>query len=104
MLKKGANKSGGRGIESTTATLFVGKMSVLYTKQIVMELFGKFGNVINVDIIQGAIDPKIFTGFGFVTFETVAEAVNAKESLHGFERYGRKLKYFIFCSVVCWCV
>ncbi len=78
-----------------TATLFVGNMSVLYTKQIILELFGEFGTVTNVDIIQGAIEPKIFTGFGFVTFETVEEATKAKASLHGFDKYGRKLRFVI---------
>ncbi len=76
-----------------TATLFVGNMSVLYTKQIVLELFGEFGTVTNVDIIQGANEPKIFTGFGFVTFETVEEATKAKEGLHRFSKYGRKLRF-----------
>jgi RNA recognition motif-containing protein len=49
-------------------TLFVGNMSVLYTQQIVMDLFKEFGTVTNVDIIQGANEPKIFTGFGFCDF------------------------------------
>ncbi len=89
ILKSGTTES------PSTSTLFVGNMSVLYTKQIVMDLFGEFGNVTNVDIIQGANDPKIFTGFGFVTFETVAEATKAKKSLHGFERYGRKFRFSV---------
>jgi RNA recognition motif-containing protein len=74
------------------ATLFVDNMSILYTKQIVLDLFHNFGTVNNVDIIQGSNEPKIFTGFGFVTFETVEEATNAKTSLHGFKKYGRKLR------------
>ncbi len=78
-----------------TATLFVGNMSVLYTKHIVLDLFGTFGTVTNVDIIQGANEPKVFTGFGFVTFDSVEEATKAKASLHGYFKYGRKLRFVI---------
>ncbi len=77
--------------DEPTVTLFLGNMSVLNTKQIVLELFQEFGTVTKVDIIQGVNLSKV-TSFGFVTFGTVEEATKAKTSLNGLVKFGRKLR------------
>uniref|UniRef100_A0A3B3ZV77 RNA binding protein fox-1 homolog 2 n=1 Tax=Periophthalmus magnuspinnatus TaxID=409849 RepID=A0A3B3ZV77_9GOBI len=52
-------------------------------------MFGQFGKILDVEIIFNERGSK---GFGFVTFETSAEAERAREKLHGTLVEGRKIE------------
>ncbi|XP_033829805.1 RNA binding protein fox-1 homolog 2 isoform X3 [Periophthalmus magnuspinnatus] len=53
------------------------------------QMFGQFGKILDVEIIFNERGSK---GFGFVTFETSAEAERAREKLHGTLVEGRKIE------------
>ncbi|XP_061883302.1 RNA binding protein fox-1 homolog 2-like isoform X4 [Entelurus aequoreus] len=53
------------------------------------QMFGQFGKILDVEIIFNERGSK---GFGFVTFETSAEAEGAREKLHGTLVEGRKIE------------
>ncbi|XP_067114998.1 RNA binding protein fox-1 homolog 2 isoform X2 [Osmerus mordax] len=53
------------------------------------QMFGQFGKILDVEIIFNERGSK---GFGFVTFETSADAERAREKLHGTLVEGRKIE------------
>uniref|UniRef100_A0AAV2KFK4 RNA binding protein fox-1 homolog n=1 Tax=Knipowitschia caucasica TaxID=637954 RepID=A0AAV2KFK4_KNICA len=53
------------------------------------QMFGQFGKILDVEIIFNERGSK---GFGFVTFETSADAEKAREKLHGTLVEGRKIE------------
>ncbi|XP_078093521.1 RNA binding protein fox-1 homolog 1-like isoform X10 [Mustelus asterias] len=53
------------------------------------QMFGQFGKIIDVEIIFNERGSK---GFGFVTFESSADADRAREKLHGTVVEGRKIE------------
>ncbi|XP_078713291.1 RNA binding protein fox-1 homolog 3-like isoform X6 [Lampetra fluviatilis] len=53
------------------------------------QLFGQFGKILDVEIIFNERGSK---GFGFVTFESSADADRAREKLHGTMVEGRKIE------------
>ena len=53
------------------------------------QMFGKFGNILDVEIIFNERGSK---GFGFVTFESATDADNARAELHGSVVDGRKIE------------
>ncbi|XP_064180014.1 RNA binding protein fox-1 homolog 2-like isoform X5 [Anguilla rostrata] len=53
------------------------------------QMFGQFGKILDVEIIFNERGSK---GFGFVTFETSADAEKARERLHGTLVEGRKIE------------
>ncbi|XP_064419335.1 RNA binding protein fox-1 homolog 2 isoform X4 [Latimeria chalumnae] len=53
------------------------------------QMFGQFGKILDVEIIFNERGSK---GFGFVTFETSADADRAREKLHGTVVEGRKIE------------
>ncbi|XP_076801778.1 uncharacterized protein LOC143446149 isoform X2 [Clavelina lepadiformis] len=53
------------------------------------QMFGKHGNIVDVEIIFNERGSK---GFGFITFETKEEADKAKRGLHGTIVEGRKIE------------
>ena len=65
--------------------LYVGNITYSVTSDQLQELFSSYGQVKNVNIIDGK-------GFGFVEMGSGDEAEKAKEALNGFEFQGRTLK------------
>jgi RNA recognition motif-containing protein len=64
--------------------LYVGNLNYKTTDDKLKELFGQFGEVASVNILQGR-------GFGFVEMSTPEAAQEAKNRLNGSEFDGRKL-------------
>ncbi len=65
--------------------LYVGNLSYSVTAEKLEELFSNYGEVKQVNIIEGR-------GFGFVEMSSPAEAEKAKEALNGSDLEGRTLK------------
>jgi RNA recognition motif-containing protein len=65
--------------------LYVGNLNYSVTNQQLEELFGNYGTVRSVNIIEGK-------GFGFVEMASSEEAERAKEALHDTELSDRPLK------------
>lgn len=65
--------------------LYVGNLNYSVTNEQLQELFGEYGEVKSVNIIEGK-------GFGFVELGTPEEAEKAKEALNGSEYSGRTMK------------
>lgn len=65
--------------------LYVGNFSYSVTKEDLEELFSSYGEVKEVNVIEGR-------GFGFVEMSSSAEAQKAKEALNGSDHKGRTLK------------
>jgi len=65
--------------------LYVGNISYNVTVDQLQELFSAYGNVENVNIIEGK-------GFGFVEMSNQSEAEKAKKALNGSDFKGRSLK------------
>ena len=65
--------------------LYVGNLSYNVTNEQLEELFGNYGEVRQVNIIEGK-------GFGFVEMSNPSEAEKAKETLNGSDFEGRTIK------------
>ncbi len=65
--------------------LYVGNLSYSTTNEQLEELFSSYGEVKQVNIIEGR-------GFGFVEMSNQSEAEKAKEGLDGSDYKGRALK------------
>ncbi len=65
--------------------LYVGNLSYATTNEQLQQLFSGYGEVKNVNIIEGK-------GFGFVEMSSNEEAEKAKKELNGTEFEGRTLK------------
>jgi len=65
--------------------LYVGNLSYSVTREELEELFAGYGEVKQVNIIEGK-------GFGFVEMGNASEAEKAKEALNGTDFKGRTLK------------
>ena len=65
--------------------LYVGNLSYAVTNEELAELFSGYGEVQQVNIIEGK-------GFGFVEMSSQAEAEKAKDALHNTEFKGRTMK------------
>lgn len=65
--------------------LYVGNLVYSATDDQLKELFASYGEVKQVNIIQGK-------GFGFVEMATPEDAEKAKQALNGFNFQGRALK------------
>ena len=65
--------------------LYVGNLSYSVTNEQLEELFSNYGEVKQVNIIQGK-------GFGFVEMSNPSEAESAKEALDSSDFEGRTLK------------
>jgi len=65
--------------------LYVGNLSYSVTNERLKELFSNYGEVKEVNIIEGR-------GFGFVEMSSPSEAEKAKEALNGSDLEGRNLK------------
>ncbi|XP_056143515.1 RNA binding protein fox-1 homolog 2-like isoform X2 [Lampris incognitus] len=85
---------GGSGGESTEAKgtpkrLHVSNIPFRFRDPDLRQMFGQFGKILDVEIIFNERGSK---GFGFVTFETSADAEKARERLHGTLVEGRKIE------------
>jgi RNA recognition motif-containing protein len=65
--------------------LYVGNLGYSVTVDQLQELFSTYGNVENVNIVEGK-------GFGFVEMSNQSEAEKAKKELNGSDFKGRSLK------------
>jgi len=65
--------------------LYVGNLNYSVTNEQLEELFGSYGEVKSVNIIEGK-------GFGFVEMSNPEEAEKAKDGINGNEFEGRTLK------------
>lgn len=65
--------------------LYVGNISYSATSDELKELFGQYGEVKQVNLLEGR-------GYGFVEMSTPEEAAKAKEALNGTDFKGRTLK------------
>ncbi|MEA2021819.1 MAG: RNA-binding protein [Candidatus Caldatribacteriota bacterium] len=69
----------------TEKKLYVGNLKYSVTNEELQELFAGYGEVQNVNIIEGK-------GFGFVEMSSVEEAEKAKDALNNTDFNGRPLK------------
>ncbi|MEF3192363.1 MAG: RNA-binding protein [Campylobacterales bacterium] len=74
--------------------LYVGNLNYKATSDDVKELFGQYGAVRAVKLIEGKDETGrvIKKGFGFVEFEDASDAKRAKEALSGAQFQSRALK------------
>jgi len=77
-------------VEVTSPRLYVGNLSYEATESDLSELFKGVGQVQNSEIVTHN-DTYRSKGFGFVTMQTVEEAIRAVETLHDKHFMGRKL-------------
>ncbi|XP_036381666.1 RNA binding protein fox-1 homolog 2-like isoform X1 [Megalops cyprinoides] len=82
----GGESSEGKG---TPKRLHVSNIPFRFRDPDLRQMFGQFGKILDVEIIFNERGSK---GFGFVTFETSAEAERAREKLHGTVVEGRKIE------------
>ncbi|XP_062310027.1 RNA binding protein fox-1 homolog 2-like isoform X3 [Osmerus eperlanus] len=88
------SSAGGSGGESPEAKgspkrLHVSNIPFRFRDPDLRQMFGQFGKILDVEIIFNERGSK---GFGFVTFETSADAEKARERLHGTLVEGRKIE------------
>ncbi|XP_029706135.1 RNA binding protein fox-1 homolog 2 isoform X2 [Takifugu rubripes] len=89
----GGGAGGTAGVDSddkgTPKRLHVSNIPFRFRDPDLRQMFGQFGKILDVEIIFNERGSK---GFGFVTFETSADAERAKEKLHGTLVEGRKIE------------
>ena len=71
------------------ANLYVGNMDYKATESDISELFGEFGNVTSVKLIER---DGLKKGFGFVEFDSEDSAKKAQEALNGKDFMERSLR------------
>ncbi len=71
------------------ANLYVGNMNYKATESDISELFGEFGNVTSVKLIER---DGLKKGFGFVEFDSEDSAKKAQEALNGKDFMERSLR------------
>ena len=71
------------------ANLYVGNMNYKTTESDISELFGEFGNVTSVKLIER---DGLKKGFGFVEFDSEDSAKKAQEALNGKDFMERSLR------------
>ncbi|KAL4593833.1 hypothetical protein GN956_G26309, partial [Arapaima gigas] len=83
--------AGGDSSESkgTPKRLHVSNIPFRFRDPDLRQMFGQFGKILDVEIIFNERGSK---GFGFVTFESSADAEKARERLHGTVVEGRKIE------------
>ncbi|XP_075900419.1 RNA binding protein fox-1 homolog 2 isoform X2 [Nelusetta ayraudi] len=89
----GGGGGGTAGIDTddkgTPKRLHVSNIPFRFRDPDLRQMFGQFGKILDVEIIFNERGSK---GFGFVTFETSADAERAREKLHGTLVEGRKIE------------
>jgi RNA recognition motif-containing protein len=69
--------------------LYIGNINYKASAEDVNQLFGQYGNVINVKLIE---KDGLKKGFGFVEFDSEESAKNAQNALNNQEFMGRNLR------------
>ncbi|KAM6972085.1 RNA binding protein fox-1 homolog 2-like [Aplochiton taeniatus] len=92
--QSGAGGGGGGGSiidddKGTPKRLHVSNIPFRFRDPDLRQMFGQYGKILDVEIIFNERGSK---GFGFVTFETSADAERAREKLHGTLVEGRKIE------------
>ncbi len=72
--------------------LYVSGLSILHTKENLQSLFETYGNVQNVVLKRSTNNQKALTGFGFVRFKSIDDAIVAKNSQDGKMSFGRQMR------------
>ncbi|TKS68058.1 RNA binding protein fox-1 -like protein 2 [Collichthys lucidus] len=89
----GGGGGGTAGVDTddkgTPKRLHVSNIPFRFRDPDLRQMFGQFGKILDVEIIFNERGSK---GFGFVTFETSADAERAREKLHGTLVEGRKIE------------
>ncbi|XP_019717929.1 RNA binding protein fox-1 homolog 2 isoform X2 [Hippocampus comes] len=89
----GSGSGGSIGDDSdakgTPKRLHVSNIPFRFRDPDLRQMFGQYGKILDVEIIFNERGSK---GFGFVTFETSADAERAREKLHGTLVEGRKIE------------
>ncbi|XP_076026369.1 RNA binding protein fox-1 homolog 2-like isoform X3 [Genypterus blacodes] len=89
----GVGGGGGGAIDDpdkgTPKRLHVSNIPFRFRDPDLRQMFGQYGKILDVEIIFNERGSK---GFGFVTFETSADAERAREKLHGTLVEGRKIE------------
>ncbi|XP_043086855.1 RNA binding protein fox-1 homolog 2-like [Puntigrus tetrazona] len=75
--------------KGTPKRLHVSNIPFRFRDPDLRQMFGQFGKILDVEIIFNERGSK---GFGFVTFESSADAEKARERLHGTIVEGRKIE------------
>ena len=75
--------------DSNPKRLHVSNIPFKFRDPDLRQMFGKFGNILDVEIIFNERGSK---GFGFVTFQSATDADNARAELHGSVVDGRKIE------------
>ncbi|XP_031427943.1 RNA binding protein fox-1 homolog 2-like isoform X1 [Clupea harengus] len=79
--------------KGTPKRLHVSNIPFRFRDPDLRQMFGQFGKILDVEIIFNERGSKVSSkGFGFVTFETSADAENARGKLHGTLVEGRKIE------------
>lgn len=74
---------------SPTKRLFIGSLPYTTSESDLLKLFVSEGKVIDTQIIR---DPKRYSrGYGYVEYERLEDAIQAKEKYHNFELEGRSI-------------
>lgn len=81
--------NGDLGKDVTPKRLHVSNIPFRFRDPDLRQMFGKFGNILDVEIIFNERGSK---GFGFVTFGNEADAESARAELHGSIVEGRKIE------------
>lgn len=90
----GVRKFFSQGLLMVSNKLYVGNLNYKATSEDVMDLFGQYGEIKSVKLIEGKDETGrvIKKGFGFVEFEASDDAARAKEALSGAQFQNRALK------------
>ncbi|KAJ3412302.1 T-complex-associated testis-expressed protein 1 [Chytridiales sp. JEL 0842] len=80
-----------RGTPEPCKVLGVFGLSILTKERDLEKLFGQYGRITHVTIIEDKISAKS-RGFGFITFESIEDAAKAREALNGYELNDRKMR------------
>jgi len=86
--------------QSEEKRLHVSNIPFRYREGNLREMFGKFGEILECEIIFNDRGSK---GFGFITFKRAEDAEKAKNALHGTKVEGRKIEAIKFMKIAVTC-